>query len=86
MARPVRDETPRPTHASEAIFCSSCRMWVNGLDQWVTHVAGRKHRRNTGLALRPRFSGDQRFWARQAARSHLQLLYTRYTALLRQLG
>eukprot|EP00974_Lingulodinium_polyedra_P024416 2363336-Lingulodinium_polyedra.AAC.1 len=61
-------------------------MWANGTAQWVTHAAGKKHRRNVDPALQPRFTDDQQFWARQAARSCFQLLYTRHTVLLRQLA
>eukprot|EP00974_Lingulodinium_polyedra_P020062 1938892-Lingulodinium_polyedra.AAC.1 len=61
-------------------------MWLNSAEQWTEHVAGKKHRKNTRLAWQPRFTDDQRYWARQAARCHLQLLCTRYSALLRQIG
>eukprot|EP00974_Lingulodinium_polyedra_P017958 1741346-Lingulodinium_polyedra.AAC.1 len=58
-------------------------MWVNGAAQWTAHSAGKKHRRHADPALQPRFTDNQRFWARRAARS---LLYARYMALLRHLA
>eukprot|EP00974_Lingulodinium_polyedra_P075745 7337396-Lingulodinium_polyedra.AAC.1 len=80
MLSPGRDEAAQLAHtAPGAIFCSSCRMWVNGTAQRVAHVAGKKHSRNADPALQPRSTDDQEFWARQSARSYLQLLYTRHT-------
>eukprot|EP00974_Lingulodinium_polyedra_P105320 10198503-Lingulodinium_polyedra.AAC.1 len=50
------------------LYCYTCQFWVNGADQWAVRVTGRKHRRNVSLALQPRFTSDQRYWARDVAR------------------
>eukprot|EP00974_Lingulodinium_polyedra_P021763 2101777-Lingulodinium_polyedra.AAC.1 len=71
---------------SGAAYCIDCRTRVDGAEQWSTRTAGKKHRRNADRALQPRFTDDQRYWAKQAARNHLQLLYTRYSVLLARLA
>jgi hypothetical protein len=46
---PNEQETLRsPQDASDinkAIYCNSCEIWLNGPDQWATHLRGQKHRR-----------------------------------------
>ena len=39
---------------------------------------GRKHRRNARALGAVGPTSDQRYWARYAARYHLQMLYTRH--------
>eukprot|EP00974_Lingulodinium_polyedra_P011516 1112527-Lingulodinium_polyedra.AAC.1 len=51
-------------------------------EQWAGHIAGKKHRKNTSVAKQRRFSAEQQYWAREAARFHLQMLYARYLVLL----
>jgi hypothetical protein len=29
---------------NKAIYCNSCEIWLNGPDQWTTHLRGQKHR------------------------------------------
>eukprot|EP00974_Lingulodinium_polyedra_P005051 474221-Lingulodinium_polyedra.AAC.1 len=41
--------------APDAVFCTSCYVWLNSAEQRVEHVAGKKHRKNARLALQPRF-------------------------------
>eukprot|EP00974_Lingulodinium_polyedra_P002088 195933-Lingulodinium_polyedra.AAC.1 len=53
-------------------FCQDCFMWVSS-KQWDGHVAGKKHRKNTRVATQRQFSSDQRYWAREAAKFHLQM-------------
>eukprot|EP00974_Lingulodinium_polyedra_P037688 3615756-Lingulodinium_polyedra.AAC.1 len=60
MLGPESDEAAHLARAAlVAIYCSSCRMWVNGTAQWVSHAAGERHRRNTDPALQPAFTDDQ---------------------------
>ena len=30
-----------------ALYCEVCEMWLNGETQWVDHLGGKKHRKNT---------------------------------------
>ena len=32
-------------------YCPDCHMWLNGFTQWQDHRIGKKHRRNSRLAL-----------------------------------
>eukprot|EP00974_Lingulodinium_polyedra_P046873 4492230-Lingulodinium_polyedra.AAC.1 len=57
-------------------------MWLNSHEQWAEHIVGKKHRNNASVAMQRRFTADQLYWAREAARFHLQMLYTRYLVLL----
>eukprot|EP00974_Lingulodinium_polyedra_P094503 9160084-Lingulodinium_polyedra.AAC.1 len=60
MERPRRDVGwPTVGVDSGAAYCTDCRMWVNGVEQWSTRTAGKKHRRHAGRALQTRFTDDQ---------------------------
>ena len=32
-------------------YCPDCHMWLNGFTQWQDHRIGKKHRKNSHLAL-----------------------------------
>jgi hypothetical protein len=49
---------------SKAIYCHSCEIWLNGPDQWTTHLGGQKHRRKV--------TADQR---RQERMARMDLLH-----------
>ena len=58
------------------VLCAACCMWCSSPQQYEEHVLGKKHRHNARVLVGP--TSDQRYWARYAARYHLQMLYTRH--------
>ena len=76
-------DDPAPALAGPlGYYCRTCQFNLNGEDQWATRVTGHKHRRRVTMLQQPRFTSDQCFWARDVARSYLQMLYVRHMALL----
>eukprot|EP00974_Lingulodinium_polyedra_P091058 8829032-Lingulodinium_polyedra.AAC.1 len=87
MAHDIPGDAPLPSAAApSAAFCSPCNMWLNGAEQLSVHRAGKKHRRRLRSPRQAQFTGDQLYWARFAARYHLQMLYTRHTVRLARLA
>jgi hypothetical protein len=40
----IPSSPPRSSDINKAIYCNSCEIWLNGPDQWTTHLRGQKHR------------------------------------------
>eukprot|EP00974_Lingulodinium_polyedra_P120081 11173667-Lingulodinium_polyedra.AAC.1 len=58
---------------SPPMFCPSCQLWLANDAQWISHVAGKKHKRRSRPVVPARHTRTQIFHAQQQACSVLNL-------------